>query len=65
MKYKRPTNLFNVIKGVCFPWRIDPQMLVKCNGMFALVQVDVDFSTQMPNKILVENRFELFCSIRI
>lgn len=47
-------NLLKVVRGAGFPLRNDPFILSKYNGLYAWVQIEVDYASTLPDKFLVK-----------
>lgn len=54
MEYRGTINLFNIVRGVGMLLKIDPQ--TQRTGPYSRVQVNVDCSKDIPEKILVQRK---------
>lgn len=56
MEYRRPSNVYNVVKGVGFLLRIHENTLYQDFGIYARGLVEVDCSVTFPKKMLIERK---------
>lgn len=56
MEYKRPSDVYNITKGMGFPLRIYKNTLNHDFGIYARLLVEVDCSSTLPEKIMVERK---------
>lgn len=62
MEYRDPAFLMDIAGGVGEPLKIDRRTLWKEMGNYAQVLVDIDFTKNLPEEILIQReRFEFFC----
>lgn len=55
MGYKGATNLWNIARSAGMPLKIDPLSLKKTEP-FSHILVDIDFSTDFPERVLVQKK---------
>lgn len=64
MEYRGSINLMNIARGAGMPLKVDPK--TQRTGPYARVQVDVDCSRDLPEKILIKRKkagFDFFANL--